>query len=198
MLKSLLIHIVAPGIALFIAMPATLFAEPFLQKNSRIQRHSVHQSKQNWRSPRQHRRPARYRRHDSSHHRHHRRHHRHHRRHHRHHRVYPHGHAYHIHDAYCPVIVHPVVTVPAWEVYYHRHDHHSSAAILHIVIGPFSGALYIDDHYYGDARHLHGGKLKLSVSPGLHTVKLHHRGRTYTHQVRVKPGATAVVKAKQL
>ncbi len=91
-----------------------------------------------------------------------------------------------------------MVVEPYWEVYYHSHDHRSAAAILHVVVGPFSGALYIDGHYHGEAHRLHNGRLQLPVSPGLHTVQLRYGGRTYTHKVRAKPGATAVVKANKI
>ncbi|PON15277.1 hypothetical protein C2W62_24690 [Candidatus Entotheonella serta] len=91
-----------------------------------------------------------------------------------------------------------MVVAPTWEVYYHSHYRHSTAAILHVLVGPFSGALYIDGHYYGDTHNLHNGRLELPVSPGLHTVQLRHGGRTYTHKVRAKPGTTAVVKANKI
>jgi hypothetical protein len=91
-----------------------------------------------------------------------------------------------------------VVIVPVWEVYYHAHHHHSAAAILHIVVGPLSGALYIDGQYHGEAHRLHDGRLELPVSPGLHTVQLRHDGRTYSQEVHAKPGKTAVVKAGKI
>jgi hypothetical protein len=95
------------------------------------------------------------------------------------------------------VVIRPVVVVPVWEVYYHSHRHYSSAAMLQVIIGPFSGDLYIDGQYYGEARSLDDGRLELPVSPGLHTVQLRHGGRNYTHKVHAKPGVTAVVKAKR-
>ncbi|ETX04200.1 MAG: hypothetical protein ETSY2_30195 [Candidatus Entotheonella gemina] len=110
---------------------------------------------------------------------------------------YPHGHAYHIHDNHCPVVIRPVVVVPIWNVYYHSHYRPSSTAILQVVVGSFSGALYIDGDYHGEAHQLHDGRLELPVAPGLHTVQLRYGGRTYSHKVRVKPGATAVVKANK-
>lgn len=71
-------------------------------------------------------------------------------------------------------------------------------AILQVVVTPFDGDLYIDGEYYGKAHRLDDGRLKLPMSPGLHTVQLRHGGRTYTQQVRVQRGAIAVVKAKRL
>jgi hypothetical protein len=88
-----------------------------------------------------------------------------------------------------------VIVAPVWEVYYHSHYRPSAAAMLNIVIGPFSGSLYIDDHYYGEAHGLDDGRLELPVSPGLHTVQLRSGGRTYSQKVHAKPGAIAVVKA---
>lgn len=227
MLKALLTSIVVPGMALLIAMPAPSFAESKWRAGSHVQRPSAHRSKHYKHVP-SHRRHTQHihHRHDPSHskyrhHRHkgrhyHRHHHRHERRHHRRHTrrpnvhiginigglihrpSYPHGHAHHIHDDDCPVVVRPVVVVPTWEVYYHSHYDHSAAAILHVVVGPFSGALYVDGRYYGDTHDLHDGRLELPVAPGLHTVQLRHGGRTFSHKVRVKPGVTAVVKANKI
>ncbi|ETW96723.1 MAG: hypothetical protein ETSY1_25435 [Candidatus Entotheonella factor] len=96
------------------------------------------------------------------------------------------------------MVIRPIVVAPTWEVYYHSHHRPSSTAILHIVVGAFSGDLYIDGQYHGEAHRLHDGKLELPVAPGLHTVQLRYGGRSYSHKVRVKPGATAVVKANKL
>lgn len=214
MLKAILTSIMVPGMALFIAMPAPTFAEPPSRAGSHVQRRSAHRPEPNKHNPGQ---PQRYRRHDRRHARdvrHHRPNvsqHQSHRRPHRHHGVhigvniggyahrppYPHGHAHHLHNNYCPVVIRPVILVPTWEVYYHPHHYHSAAAILHIVVGSFSGALYIDGQYHGEAHHLHDGRLEIPVSPGLHTVQLHYDGRTHSQQVHAKPGATAVVKANQ-
>jgi hypothetical protein len=67
--------------------------------------------------------------------------------------------------------------------------------MLHIVIGPFSGALYIDDQYYGETHEFRDGRLELPVAPGLHTVQLRYGGSSYSYHVRARPGATAVVTA---
>jgi len=111
---------------------------------------------------------------------------------------YPHGHLRHIHDHFCPVVVRPVIVAPVWEVYYHSHYRPSAATIINIVIGPFSGSLYIDDQYYGETHQFHDGSLEFPVSPGLHTVQLRSDGRTYSQKVHAKPGATAVVKANKM
>jgi len=71
-------------------------------------------------------------------------------------------------------------------------------AIINIVLGPFSGALYIDDQYYGEAQQFDDGSLELPVSPGLHTVQLRSDGRTYSQNVHAKSGAIAVVKANKM
>jgi len=93
-------------------------------------------------------------------------------------------------------VIRPVVVVPVWEVYYHSHHHYSSSAILQVIIGPFSGDLYIDGQYFGEVDRLDDGRLELPVAPGLHTVQLRHDGRHYTHRVHARPGVTAVVEAK--
>ncbi len=156
MLKAILTSTAVAGLALLIATPAPTFAESPSRAGSHVKRHSAHRSKHYKHDPshhrrhvRHHRRHVRHHRHDPSHHRHHRRHHWHHRRHHRHHRrhhrhhgvhiginigglgyrpSYPHGHVHHVHDAYCPVVVRPVVVAPVWEVYYHSHHRHPSTA----------------------------------------------------------------------
>lgn len=69
--------------------------------------------------------------------------------------------------------------------------------MLHVVVEPFDGDLYIDGQYYGEANDLNDGRLELPVSPGEHTVQLRSRGKTYTQKVHAKPGTTAVVKANK-
>jgi hypothetical protein len=111
------------------------------------------------------------------------------------HPVYPHGHRHHIHDDYCPIVIRPVIIAPVWDVYYHSHHRPSASAMLHVVIGPFSGALYIDDEYYGETHEFRDGRLELPVAPGLHTVQLRYGGSRYSYHVRARHGATAVVTA---
>ncbi len=215
MLKVILAGIVLPVMALLIAMPTPTFAESRPQPRSNIRRHSNHRPQYQ----RRHHVQRHHVQHRRRHHRHVRGHRQYHgqrherrqrRRHHgahidiriggHHHRpTYRHGHPRHVHDDYCPIVIsyRQVVVVPTWEVYYHSHRHRSSAAILHIILAPFDGDLYIDGEYHGGTDHLDDGKLKLPVSPGLHTVQLRSGGRTYTQKVRVQRGATAVVKAKK-
>ena len=218
----ILTRLVVSGIALLIAMPALTYAESHPRSESRMKRHATRRPGQ-LRHRRPDQRPDRHARHhwhDAERHRprhrrrhrphwRHRRHHRHHRHHHRRHGAhvdvniggrgywptYPHGHRHHIHDDYCPVIIRPVIIAPVWDVYYHSHQHPSASAMLHVVLGPFSGALYIDDQYYGETHEFHDGRFELPVSPGLHTVQLRHGGRSYAYDVRARPGATAVVTA---
>lgn len=203
MLKAILSSIVVPGIALLIAMPAPTFAESHPRGGSYVERHSAHRSRHHQRHYRQHRHDRRHARRVYHHRRHHRRQEYHgvhmdlHFEGHNHRPWYPHGHAYHVHDNNCPVIIRPVIVAPVWDVYYHSHPHRSAAAMLQIVVGPFGGALYIDDQYYGEAHRLHDGRIELPVSPGLHSVQLRHGGRTYSQQVRAKRGVTAIVKANK-
>jgi len=215
MLKAILTSIVVPGMALLLAMPTMTFAEPRSRTGSHIRGPSASQSRHHRRhyrhhqDDRRHTRDVRRYRYESHPYK---RHHRHHHGHKRHNDIhigvniggygyyprYPHGHIHHIHNSYCPVVISPVIIAPVWEVYYHSYYRPSAVAMLNVIIGPFSGSLYIDDQYYGEAHSLHNGRLELPVSPGLHTVQLHSGGRTYSQKVHAKPGAIAVVKANKM
>ncbi len=214
MFKAILAGIILPGMALLISMSAPAFAESHPQARSHIQRHSSHQSNHHRRhhvrhAPRHRRQTRHHRRHGHFHgrrhgHRHGHRHgYRHRNRHpgvhvdiriggHHQRPTYRHGHPRHVHNTDCPIVI------PTWEVHYRSHHHGSSAAILHIVLASFGGDLYIDGEYYGKTHRFDDSRLKLPVSPGLHTVQLRFGGRAYTQKVHVQRGATAVVKANRL
>ncbi|MDH3598327.1 MAG: PEGA domain-containing protein [Candidatus Tectomicrobia bacterium] len=211
MLKQLVSGIILASVVILMSIPAQ--AGPRHEPRAHVQRRSHHR-------PRPHI-DRHVRRHVRQHHRRHvqhdRRHHPRHRRH-RHHGVfvgihvggyahrphYPHGHHLHVHSTYCPVVVerhvyhHYVETAPVWEVEHYASHSSTSEAILHIVVAPHHGEVYIDGNYIGEARTFRHGKKLVPVPPGHHTVQLQYGGQAYTRQVTVEPGATAVVKAKRM
>jgi hypothetical protein len=113
---------------------------------------------------------------------------------------YPHGHHLHVHDPYCPVVVkkriyhHYSYAAPTWHVYYA--PHHTPQTRLSIEIVPHYGDVYVNGRYLGQAQAFHNGHVQLAVPPGQHAVQLRYNGSSYTRQVHVKPGSTAVVQAR--
>ncbi len=188
------------------------------QPRQSINRHRRHHR------PRRHMHPHRQynHQHHGRHHRHqhHGRHHRHprHRGHHPHHNIfvgvhigghhhphYPHGHYQHIHDDYCPVIIEPYVdyhngteSTLAWEVEYYDDAPSATATSVYLILAPTHGDVYINGKYIGHAQSFKHGKKRVVVPPGNHHIQLKTGGRSYNQQVTIKPGRTAVVKAKRL
>jgi hypothetical protein len=79
----------------------------------------------------------------------------------------------------------------------HYYTHHAPAlqTILHIVVAPRHGDIYVDGRYLGQARTFRDGKVQFPVAPGRHTVQLHIDGTAYSRQVNVKAGSTTIVEA---
>jgi len=215
MLKQLVSGIIVASAIFWLSIPAQ--AGPRPEPRAHVQRHTHHRPRPHIdrharRHVRQHQR--RHVKHDRHHHRHHHRYHRHHRHHgvfigvqvggYAHHPHYPHGHHLHVHSAYCPVVVerhvyhHYVETAPVWEVEHHTAHAPTAETRLYIVVAPHHGEVYIDGNYVGEARTFRHGKKLVPVPPGRHTVQLRYGGQSYTQQVTVEPGATAVVKAKRM
>jgi len=182
MLKQLVSGIILASAVLLLSIPAQ--AGPRPGSRAHVQR------------PTHHRPGPHIDRHARQHQRQHVKHDRHHPRHHRHH--------LHVHSAYCPVVVerhvyhHYVETAPVWEVEHHAAHAPTAETRLYIVVAPPHGEVYIDGNYVGEARTFRHGKKLVPVPPGHHTVQLQYGGQSYTQQVTVEPGATAVVKAKRM
>lgn len=220
MLKSLLTSLVVASTAVIISAPKPIQAEPQHHAQSharpRVDKHRDVQSRRDLRHRQERRHPSwhrhRVRQHktarykvDKSYHR---------PRHHRNHsgirgKIYvggyhrpyhPHGHHLHIHDTYCPVVIHRhhVYAAPTWVVWYQTHHTAFPQANIHLSVAPYHGEVYIDGNFLGLARTFRGGQVQVPVTPGPHTIRLRYGGTNYTRQIHVRPGATALVRAERL
>ena len=212
MLKQLVTGIIVSSAVIVLSSPS--YAGPQHHPHSRVAPHKHHQPRQSISRHTRHHRPRhhiRHRHHHRGHHHHPR--HRAHRPHHHsfirvhiggHHRPhYPHGHHQHIHDDYCPIIIVPPGSVHRnividWEVEYY--DSHSTPdeTSVYVIVAPHQGDVYLNGQYIGPAKSFKHGEKRMIVPPGAHQIQLRTGGRSYTQNVTIKPGGTAVVKAKRL
>ena len=85
---------------------------------------------------------------------------------------------------------------PVWHVHYDTH--HTQKTRLRIEVAPHHGDVYVNDRYLGQAHTFRNGSVQVALPAGKHTVQLRYGGTSYTRQVHVKTGATAVVQTHRM
>lgn len=93
-------------------------------------------------------------------------------------------------------VYHHTYATPVWHVEHYDKFHTAAPSpLIHIVVTPGHGDVYVDGRYIGNADAFHDGQAAVPVAPGRHVVKLRYGGRSYTHPVQVNSGSTALVRA---
>lgn len=83
---------------------------------------------------------------------------------------------------------------PVWRVHHYHHRYYAPEAVLHVMVSPHRGEVFIDGGYVGYVGRFDDGTIELPVGPGYHEVQLYVDGRTYTKNVHVEAGALAAIR----